>query len=154
MFFNLYLVLLLFGIGMSAFSIGFGLEIRKLSNPSCAAPSTSTPASSASIASTPMPAAGTASATTGSDGSVLTASTYNDIQISSGTAGNAKANADALFSAIDQNNLAGVSASDLKIIQDTHDAAEDAETDAFDPAIDAANGDAATALQVSRPTGN
>lgn len=46
-------------------------------------------------------------------------------------------------------NLAGVSASDLKIIKGIHDAAEDAETDAFNPAIAAASGDAATALTVS-----
>jgi hypothetical protein len=47
------------------------------------------------------------------------------------------------------NNLAGVSAADLKIIKGTHDAAEDAEVQAFNPAIAAASGDAATALQVS-----
>jgi hypothetical protein len=49
------------------------------------------------------------------------------------------------------NNLAGVSAADLKIIKGTHDAAEDAEVQAFNPAIAAASGDAATALQVSFP---
>lgn len=50
------------------------------------------------------------------------------------------------------NNLAGVSAADLKIIKGTHDAAENAEVQAFNPAIDAASGDAATALQVNRLT--
>lgn len=49
------------------------------------------------------------------------------------------------------NNLAGVSAADLKIIKGTHDAAEDAEVQAFNPAIAAASGDAATALQVTFP---
>jgi hypothetical protein len=49
------------------------------------------------------------------------------------------------------NNLAGVSAADLKVIKGTHDAAEDAEVQAFNPAIAAASGDAATALQVSFP---
>ena len=47
------------------------------------------------------------------------------------------------------NDLAAVSASDLKVIKGIHDAAEDAEVQAFNPAIDAATGDAATALQVS-----
>jgi hypothetical protein len=54
-----------------------------------------------------------------------------------------------LFSAIDQTNAAGVSASDLDIIGKTHDVAEDAEVEAFKPAIDSATGDAATALQKS-----
>jgi len=49
------------------------------------------------------------------------------------------------------NNLAGVSSADLKIIKGTHDAAEDAEVQAFNPAIAAASGDADTALQVSFP---
>ncbi|KAE8451961.1 hypothetical protein EG329_002125 [Mollisiaceae sp. DMI_Dod_QoI] len=68
-------------------------------------------------------------------------------KISSGTAGNAESEANALFANIDQTNLAGVSASDLKVIKGIHDVAEDAETDAFNPAIAAASGDAATALQ-------
>lgn len=46
------------------------------------------------------------------------------------------------------NNLAGVSAADLAVIKGTHDAAEDAEVNAFNPAIAAASGAAATALQV------
>ena len=50
------------------------------------------------------------------------------------------------------NNLAAVSANDLKVIKGIHDAAEDAEVQAFNPAIDAATGDAATALQVSFPS--
>jgi hypothetical protein len=106
--------------------------------------------------SSPMPklskvktsSATTVSSTTATDRSVLTASTYNAISISGGTAGTAEAEANALFSAIDQTNLAGVSAADLKVIKGTHDAAEDAEVEAFNPAIDAATGDAATALQV------
>lgn len=49
------------------------------------------------------------------------------------------------------NNLAAVSANDLKVIKGIHDAAEDAEVQAFNPAIDAATGDAATALQVNFP---
>jgi len=59
-------------------------------------------------------------------------------------AGNAEAEANALFSAIDMNNLAAVSAADLKVIKGTHDAAEDAEVNAFNPAASGA----ATALQL------
>jgi hypothetical protein len=137
----------------TAFPIGFGLEIRKLSSPNCSAASATVAvpaaATSPAVASSAAAASGASAAVAGSSGSgVLSPTTYNAIQISSGTAGNAKANADALFSAIDQSNLAGVSAEDLKIIQDTHDAAENAETQAFNPAIAAASGSAATALQV------
>lgn len=92
-------------------------------------------------------AASTSTAAAASGGDVLTASDYNTFQISSGTAGNAQAKASALFSAIDMNNLASVSANDLKVIQGIHDVAENAETNAFNPAIAAASGDAATALQ-------
>jgi hypothetical protein len=78
---------------------------------------------------------------------VLKSSSYNDFQISSGTAGNAEANAKALFP-IDTSDLANVDPADLEIIKNTHDIAEDAEVDGFNPAIDAASGDAADALQV------
>jgi len=44
--------------------------------------------------------------------------------------------------------LAGVSAADLKTIKGTHDAAENAEVQAFNPAIAAASGATAKALQV------
>jgi len=106
------------------------------------------------VATTAAAAASTATAAAvkaAAGGSVLTAAAYNDFQISSGTAGDAEAKANALFANIDMNNLASVSASDLKIIKGVHDAAEDAEVDAFNPAIDAASGDAATALQVHLP---
>jgi hypothetical protein len=103
-----------------------------------------TKTSSAAVAS----ATAVSSIAVAADGSVLTASTYNAISISGGTAGTAEAEANALFSAIDMTNLAEVSAADLKVIKGTHDAAEDAEVEAFNPAIAAATGDAATALQV------
>ncbi|TAQ87884.1 hypothetical protein B7494_g3798 [Chlorociboria aeruginascens] len=106
--------------------------------------------SSAVAAATVAAASNTTTTTTtaSADGSVLTGGqTYDQISISGGTAGTAEAQANALFAAIDQNNLAGVSAADLTVIKNTHDIAEDAETDAFDPAIAAASGDAATALQ-------
>lgn len=80
----------------------------------------------------------------------MTGGKYSDIHISSGTAGDAETKANALFANIDMNNLAAISATNLKIIQNTHDVAEDAEdaeVQAFNPAIAAARGDAATALQ-------
>ena len=76
----------------------------------------------------------------------LTLQSYNDLSISAGTAGNAQAEALAKFP-VDMSNLAGVSAADLKTIQTERESAESAESDAFNPAIDAATGDAATALQ-------
>lgn len=48
------------------------------------------------------------------------------------------------------NNLASVSAADQKVISDARVVAENAETDAFNPAIAAASGDAADALQVGK----
>jgi hypothetical protein len=105
--------------------------------------------SSAVASSTAAAASSTSTATAAAGGSVLSAAAYNDFQISSGTAGNAQTEANALFSGIDMNNLASVSAADLKIIKGIHDVAEDAEVQAFNPAVEAASGDAATALQVS-----
>ncbi|CCD44087.1 hypothetical protein QC760_002758 [Botrytis cinerea] len=114
-----------------------------------AAASSTAAATSAAATSAAATSAASSSASTGSAsaGSVLTSSAYNDFQISAGTAGKAEDEANALFTGIDMNNLAAVSASDLKIIQGIHDAAEDAEVDGFNPAIKAASGDAATALQ-------
>ncbi|KAH6719833.1 hypothetical protein DL95DRAFT_380477 [Leptodontidium sp. 2 PMI_412] len=107
-----------------------------------------------SVASATAVASASAAASTGataaaaaSGGNVLTAQAYNDFQISGPTAGTAESKANAIFSGIDKNNLAAVSASDLKIIKGIHDAAEDAEVQAFNPAIAAASGAAADALQ-------
>ncbi|KAF7537855.1 hypothetical protein G7054_g3377 [Neopestalotiopsis clavispora] len=90
-------------------------------------------------------------ATTGTEASqnkkrALTFQTYNDFQISSGTAGNALAEAQAAFP-VDTSDLAGVSDADLAILKAARETAEAAETDAFNDAVDAASGDAATALQ-------
>ncbi|ETS87579.1 hypothetical protein PFICI_01407 [Pestalotiopsis fici W106-1] len=89
-------------------------------------------------------------ATTGTEAAqkqkrALTFQTYNDFQISSGTAGNALAEAQAAFPV--SSDLASVSDSDLAIIKAARETAEAAETDAFNDAVDAASGDAATALQ-------
>ncbi|KAM3086130.1 hypothetical protein ACMFMG_000269 [Clarireedia jacksonii] len=107
----------------------------------------SSSASSAVASATAAAAASTSTAAAATGGSVLSSAAYNDFQISGGTAGTAQDEANALFSAIDKNNLAAVSAADLKIIKGIHDVAEDAEVKAFNPAVEAASGDAATALQ-------
>ncbi|KAB5580724.1 hypothetical protein GE09DRAFT_1213165 [Coniochaeta sp. 2T2.1] len=70
---------------------------------------------------------------------VLTVQDYADFQVSDGVAGNALAEVQAKFP-IDTSNLAAVSANDLAIIQAARETAESAETDTFNPAIDAAGG--------------
>ncbi|OJT15104.1 hypothetical protein TRAPUB_8361 [Trametes pubescens] len=73
---------------------------------------------------------------------------YAAFQISDGTAGNAQAQANAVFvDPFDGVDLATVDAATLKAVQTMREAAEDAETEQFNPAIAAASGDAATALQ-------
>ncbi|RDW89039.1 hypothetical protein BP6252_01071 [Coleophoma cylindrospora] len=125
-----------FSIALVAVLAGF---VAASPMPKKASSSTTSAAAATSTASSSSKAA------SGAD--VLTASAYNSFQISDGTAGTAQAKANALFSAIDMNNLASVSANDLKVIQGVHTAAENAEVKAFNPAIAAASGSAATALQ-------
>ncbi|KAH7418407.1 hypothetical protein BKA64DRAFT_635533 [Cadophora sp. MPI-SDFR-AT-0126] len=114
---------------------------------SSAAACDSAASTTAAAAASATAAASTGKAAAAAGGDVLTASAYNDFQISGPTAGDAETKANALFANIDMNNLAAVSANDLKVIKGIHDAAEDAEVQAFNPAIAAASGDAATALQ-------
>ncbi|KAH7360712.1 hypothetical protein BKA65DRAFT_449308 [Rhexocercosporidium sp. MPI-PUGE-AT-0058] len=102
-------------------------------------------AASSTASGTAVASKATAAAAASSD--VLSAQAYNDFQISGPTAGTAESKANAIFSGIDMNNLASVSAADLKVIKGVHDAAEDAEVQAFNPAIKAASGAAADALQ-------
>ncbi|ODN81113.1 hypothetical protein L202_03206 [Cryptococcus amylolentus CBS 6039] len=76
---------------------------------------------------------------------------YADFQISDGTAGQAQAAANAVF--VDPFNgydLSTVDATSLKNIQTMREAAEDAETDQFNSAIDAASGDTADALSAGK----
>ncbi|KFY09852.1 hypothetical protein V492_05308 [Pseudogymnoascus sp. VKM F-4246] len=70
----------------------------------------------------------------------LSSQTYNDLSISAGQAGDAEAEALAKIG-IDTSDLANVSAEDLKLIKGIHDVAEDAEVEAFNPALDAATSD-------------
>ncbi|KAJ1299481.1 hypothetical protein OPQ81_011815 [Rhizoctonia solani] len=73
---------------------------------------------------------------------------YANFQISDGTAGNAQAEANAVF--IDPfkgRDLATVTAAELNAVQNMREAAESAEVDQFNKQISAASGDAAKALQ-------
>ncbi|KAI0158340.1 small secreted protein [Xylariaceae sp. FL1272] len=78
---------------------------------------------------------------------VFSQQTYNDLSISGGTAGNAAEEAAALFSDLDQNDLENVDQADIDFLNSVNQIANDAETEAFNPAIEAADGDEADALQ-------
>ncbi|KAF9739223.1 hypothetical protein PMIN06_005247 [Paraphaeosphaeria minitans] len=79
--------------------------------------------------------------------SVLGNAVYNDISISGGTAGNAEAEALAIFVNVDTANPGNISKDDQDSLNQVNQVANNAETDAFNPAIKAASGDEATALQ-------
>lgn len=114
-----------------------------------AASSSSASTKAAAASSTTSSAAATetnAAAVAAASGAVFTAKAYPDFQISDGVAGNAEAEANAVF--VDP--FAGV---DLATVGDAADTvesmrklAEAAETDQFNPAIDAATGADADAL--------
>lgn len=82
-------------------------------------------------------------------GAVLKDTTYNAISISGGQAGNAKAEAAARFSALDLQNLKNINKADLTFLNEVNQVANDAEKEVFNPAVEAASGDAATQIQVS-----
>ncbi|KAI0683294.1 hypothetical protein BC835DRAFT_1395938 [Cytidiella melzeri] len=76
---------------------------------------------------------------------------YADFQISDGVGGNAEAQANAVFvDPFSGQDLATISSATLQAIQNMREAAETAETAQFNPAIDAASGAAADALQVGK----
>lgn len=80
--------------------------------------------------------------------SVLGSATYNDISISGGTAGNAEAEALAVFANLDTANPENISKDDQDTLNQVNQIANDAETEAFNPAIEAAAGAEKQALQV------
>lgn len=83
-------------------------------------------------------------------GPVLADTTYDAISISGGQAGNAEAEALAVFSALDLNNLANVDQADIKFLNQVNKVANGAETEAFNPAIEAATGAEADALAAGK----
>ncbi|KAI1760781.1 small secreted protein [Hypoxylon sp. FL1150] len=78
---------------------------------------------------------------------VFTQKTYDEISISGGVAGNAQEEALAVFSALDMNDLANADEDDKDFLNSVNQICNDAEDEAFNPAIEAASGDAADALQ-------
>lgn len=81
-------------------------------------------------------------------GPVLADTTYNDISISGGQTGNAEAEALAVFSALDLQNPANIDPADIKFLGEVNNVANDAEDQAFNPAVEAATGDEADQIQV------
>ncbi|KAG9194502.1 hypothetical protein G6011_04537 [Alternaria panax] len=80
-------------------------------------------------------------------GPVLADTTYNDISIAGGQAGNAQAEAMAVFSALDLQNPENIDAADLTFLNEVNQVANDAEKEAFNPAVEAATGDEADQIQ-------
>ncbi|KAI1404368.1 small secreted protein [Hypoxylon fuscum] len=78
---------------------------------------------------------------------VFTQKNYDDISISGGTAGNAQQEALSVFSALDMNDLANADPADVDFLKSVNSICNDAEVDAFNPAIEAASGEEADALQ-------
>ncbi|KZM19401.1 uncharacterized protein EKO05_0009051 [Ascochyta rabiei] len=83
-------------------------------------------------------------------GPVLASTTYDAISISGGQAGNAEAEALAVFSALDVNNPGNIDPADIDFLGQVNDVANDAETGVFNPAIEAATGDEADALSAGK----
>ncbi|KAF1955811.1 hypothetical protein CC80DRAFT_505125 [Byssothecium circinans] len=81
---------------------------------------------------------------------VLATTTYDDISISGGTAGQAEAEALALFSGLDLENPENIAAEDQDFLNEVNQVANDAETEAFNPAIEAATGAEAEALEAGK----
>ncbi|KAI4645704.1 hypothetical protein J4E93_005282 [Alternaria ventricosa] len=80
-------------------------------------------------------------------GPVLADTTYNDISIAGGQAGNAQAEAMAAFSALDLQNPGNIDPADLTFLNEVNQVANDAEKEAFNPAVEAATGDEADQIQ-------
>ncbi|KAF4463134.1 small secreted [Fusarium albosuccineum] len=77
---------------------------------------------------------------------VFSTQTYDDLSISGGTAGNAQQEALDKLSGL-PDDLSTVEEADLDFLNSVNQIANDAETDAFNPAIEAATGEEADALQ-------
>jgi hypothetical protein len=77
---------------------------------------------------------------------VFSATTYDQISISGGVAGNAQQEALDILDRL-PSDLSTVEKDDLDFLNSVNQVANDAETEAFNPAIDAADGEEADALQ-------
>lgn len=81
---------------------------------------------------------------------VFSTSTYDDLSISGGVAGNAEQEALQKLGGL-PSDLSTVDPADLDFLDSVNGIANDAEVDAFNVAIDAAEGEEAEALEVKRP---
>ncbi|KAF2829509.1 hypothetical protein CC86DRAFT_286972 [Ophiobolus disseminans] len=81
---------------------------------------------------------------------VLQATTFNDISIAGGVAGDAEAEALAAFSALNLDDPASISAADQDFLNTVNQVANDAEKEAFNPAVEAATGAEAEAAQAGK----
>ncbi|KAI3401976.1 hypothetical protein diail_3950 [Diaporthe ilicicola] len=79
---------------------------------------------------------------------VFADTTFNEISISGGTAGNAQAEAQQALSGL-PTDLTTVEKADLDFLNSVNQVANDAEKQAFNPAIENASGAEADSLQVS-----
>ncbi|KAH8721762.1 hypothetical protein BGZ61DRAFT_416088 [Ilyonectria robusta] len=77
---------------------------------------------------------------------VFSTTSYNDLSISGGTAGNAQQEAQQKLAGL-PSDLTTVEKADLDFLNSVNQIANDAEDEAFNPAIDAASGEDADALQ-------
>ena len=82
---------------------------------------------------------------------VLGTQSYDDLSVSGGVAGDALNEVLAKLP-IDTSDFANVDPADIAFLGDVNDIANDAETDAFNVAIEAATGDEKVALQVNTPS--
>ncbi|KAF2845500.1 hypothetical protein T440DRAFT_265751 [Plenodomus tracheiphilus IPT5] len=80
-------------------------------------------------------------------GPVLADTTYNEISIAGGVAGDAEAEALAKFSALDLQNPENIDPADITFLGEVNNVANDAEKEAFNPAVEAATGDEADQIQ-------
>ncbi|KAH6983538.1 small secreted protein [Ilyonectria destructans] len=80
---------------------------------------------------------------------VFSTTSYNDLSISGGVAGNAQQEALAKLSGL-PSDLSTVEKADLDFLNSVNSIANDAEDEAFNPAIDAASGDEAVSLQIGK----
>ncbi|RDW77528.1 hypothetical protein BP6252_05581 [Coleophoma cylindrospora] len=83
---------------------------------------------------------------------IFATTAYNDLSISGGVAGNAQAEALAVFTkfGLDPNNLGSLTAGDLKFLSDVNGVCNDAEKGVYNAAVSAASGTAAESLQIGK----
>jgi len=104
----------------------------------------------ATSTSTSSTSTSTSTSSTSSSASGFVELQYSQFQISSGVAGQAQEEANAILAAFDGVDKATISDADQTSIENMREAAESAETDLFNPQIAAASGDTATELQTGK----